>query len=761
MTKTAEMLINDDIKKVYLGNLNTVEFDLKLPLRGENGSKITWVSDNELFLRTDGSVTRPYNGIGDRKIQLSANFELDGVVKKKTYEVHILEQPCKVKFVEVLPQKRRITRAVKAYLPGAAVLRADNGHYFSRQVTWDGGNEQKFDTCGLYILNGKVKDEEQTAKLVLEVCDVLEQEKTDTKPIVCAMDKGETVLLEASFCYDSMQRAIEYLKSIDDDQMLYNFRKAADMDTRGALEMDGWDSQECLLRGHTTGHYLSALALCYRETEDKKILNKLREIVAGLADCQREFSKKPGFHEGYIGGYSEEQFDLLEKGERYPNIWAPYYTLHKILAGLLDAYCFAADKEALHVAEQAGMWVYNRLKRLTKSECERMWDTYIAGEFGGINESLAKLYQLTAETKCLHAAKMFENDRLYIPMKEKYDTLEGMHANQHIPQIVGCMELFRATGEKKYYEIAEFFWETVTGHHIFANGGVGENEMFFEPAGTARHLTRETSEYCASYNMLKLTKELYQYNPKVSYMDYYERTMLNHIAAGGDKEPNGDISYFYPLAPGSVKDAKFPNSCCHGTGMESQMKYTEAIYFHMQDTLYVNLFLNSRTYWKEKKLRITQHVKQDSSVVQLNITGIEDCLVKIRCPYWCDGKYTVIVNNRNTIAKCDSDRYINIQKTEESTKVEIHFLSSLRIETVADNQKIAVLGYGPYILAALSESESYLEFSITGKDLQKEMSLRRINGKSVAFQSERQQSLTWLPLAEVDRQRHHVYWKMK
>lgn len=760
MMKTAEMIIEEDIKKVYLGNLNTVEFDLKLPDKGENGSAVTWFSDNELFLRPDGSVTRPCNGIGDRKVSLHAFFEYEGIVREKVYEVHILEEPKKVTILQALPLKRTVKRGTAVSLPGAVVLRADNGHYFSRHVTWEGGSEQTFELCGICRLKGSVKDESVEAVLEVEVQEDFEPEKKDTEPLVYPMEAGKTVLLKDSVFYRAMETAVMYFKSIDADQMLYNFRKAADLDTLGADEMAGWDSQECLLRGHTTGHYMSALALCFRETQDREIREKLCYMVQELAKCQEVFSHKEGFHDGYIGGYPEEQFDLLEQGERYPNIWAPYYTLHKLMAGLLDAYCYAGETQALETARRAGMWVYNRLSRLTKTECEKMWDTYIAGEYGGMNESFAKLYELTQKPEFLETARMFDNDRLFVPMQEKYDVLEGMHVNQHVPQIVGCMELFYVTKEKRYYDTAEFFWEAVTGYHIFANGGAGDHEMFFEPNGMPGHLTRETAEFCVSYNMLKLTKELFKYRPDARYMDYYERTMFNHIAAGGDKEPTGDISYFYPMAPGSKKDARFVNSCCHGTGMESQMKYTEAIYFHSEDTLYINLFLNSQTKWGEKDLEIVQSVEVNPGGIHLRFSGSGECTLKVRCPYWCAGQYSVQINHANAIAKCGSDGYINIQRTKETEDIRIDFVSKLRTETAKDSPGTAVLAYGPYILAALSEKETFLEFELKGIDPETGMHAVLVDEDRLVFRTG-EEGLIWKPLPQVGKEKHHVYWKMK
>lgn len=761
MKNQAERIIDEDIKRVYLGNLNTVEFDLKLPSKGEKGSKITWSSDNELFLRPDGTITRPYYGIGNRKVHLCGKFEFGGKVKEKIYEVHILEEPCKAKIQEVLPIKRKVQVGKKVVLPMAVVVKAENGHRYSRRVQWEGGNEQEFEECGQLSIDGNIDGENLKAKLYLEI---QEQEvKEYEKPLkqVRAMDHGETKLLPGSMFYDAMQKDYHYLKHINDDQMLYNFRIAAGLDTKGVEGLNGWDSSNSLIRGHTTGHYLSALALCFRETGDPEIKEKINYMVDELGVCQQTFSKKAGFKEGYIGAYDESQFDLLEKGEVYPNIWAPYYTLHKILAGLMDIYTYVYNAKALKIAEASAMWVYRRLSALDRETRVKMWDSYIAGEFGGMNETMSQLYEITGKEEFKETALMFENDKLCVPLLEKEDALEGMHANQHIPQVLGLLEYYYASEEKKYREMAEFFWDIVTKAHSFANGGAGENEMFFEANSPASHLTRETAEYCVSYNMLKLTKELYQLKPNVAYMDYYERALFNHIVAGYEGGENGDTTYFYPLAPGSRKDIKYENSCCHGTGMESQMKYSESIFYRDKDTLYINLFVDSEL--NGDNFKVSQNVdKHNPGKIHIHIEGKEFDQLKVRCPYWCNGKLRIMAKNGNIIAKCGKDGYINVYRTEFENDVYIEFFCSLRIERACDNQQKAVLFFGPYILAAISDKETFLELDVKNQclsDIWKRGETE--TGTDIQFWSDEGEKIQWIPLAKTGKARHHVYWKMK
>ena len=452
--------IKKDIEELYLGNLKTVEFDLDLPKEGENGSTIEWISEHERFLSPEGKVTRPKRGVGDRKVLLHGIFRYGDEAVEKIYEVNILEEPDETKIVEIFPLQRNCGVGKEMSLPQSVVVKTVKGQILSYPVSWESGNRVCFSNAGTYEILGKVEETELSAKLIINVSEVYEEPKKDTKRLVRGFTKGEVKLLPGTVFWENRERDIEYLKSINADQMLYNFRKAAGLDTKQAPAMIGWDSPDGNLRGHTTGHYLSAIALCYRETKDEEVLKKIESMIDGLAECQEAFEGQEGFQEGYIGAYSEQQFDLLEQGAKYPEIWAPYYTLHKILAGLLDCYTYAGNETALQIALKSGKWVYRRLSRLTPEHRASMWNMYIAGEFGGINETMARLYEISGEACYLECAKMFDNDKLFVPMEEKQDALERLHANQHIPQILGSMEIFKATGEKRYYDIAQFFLES-------------------------------------------------------------------------------------------------------------------------------------------------------------------------------------------------------------------------------------------------------------------------------------------------------------
>ena len=437
--------------------------------------------------------------------------------------------------------------------------------------------------------------EEQNDHPQMEELDQPEEMTEDTtgkvSPLVTDFREAKIRLHPGSGFYDAQERMRRYLHRMDADQLLYNFRSAAGLPVKDAEPMFGWDAPECLLRGHTTGHFLSALAHCYHSCGDETAKEKAEYMIEALRECQEAFPKNKGTGQGFLSGYLEEQFDLLEEYTPYPQIWAPYYTLHKLFAGLLDCYELLGNSLALKIAEDLGDWTCRRLSRLPKDQRNRMWSMYIAGEFGGMNEVMARLFQITGEERYLECAAMFDNDRLFAPLLLGKDALGGMHANQHIPQVIGALEMYMAGAGKRYRTIAERFWNYVVSGHAYAPGGVGESEMFHDRGKIGTLLTEKTQETCASYNMLKLTKGLYQLDPKASYMDYYERTLVNHILAVQEKEETGESTYFWPLAPGARRIFEPENSCCHGTGMESPFRFRDAIYFQDGDTVYVNLYL--------------------------------------------------------------------------------------------------------------------------------------------------------------------------
>ena len=615
-------------------------------------------------------------------------------------------------------------------------------------------------------------------------------------------EEFQVCILPDNEFYDAQERMRRYLLSLDDDVMLYHFRKACGRDTKGAQPLGGWEAEECKLKGHTTGHYLSALALCYHATGDERIREKASYMVREMALCQQTFARMPGVHEGFLFGGGEEQFDLLEKYTKYPEIWAPYYTLHKIMAGLLDCYEYLGDALALEVLLQIGSWVVNRLSRLPEEQRQKMWSMYIAGEFGGLNEVMARLAayvpsedsvlgerisdddtdskRLSRES-CFHCAHMFDNPRLFTPLM-KYqpssggDGLDGLHANQHIPQIIGALEIYKATGEEKYLNIAHNFWETVTKNRSYAPGGVGEGEMFRGFREIAGNLTEKTMETCASYNMLKLTKALYKLYPDSRYMDYYERTLYNHILATPAPDDSGESTYFFPLNPGGQREFLRENSCCHGTGMENHFRYGEAIYHKRDRDYYINLYIPSSLTaglpsaeqlpspvpdgtGDEKKVSIRiERISQRKQHFRITASGEGIDNLYIRKPAWA-GDYVISEREMQVQALPDERGFIRLLGDfRKGCVFDICWDPQFSLRRTPDDPKKAAVCYGPYVLAAACDGEAFLQTELTEDEIKcRFRPVTAKNGPENDRLHYQFKELKWIPLYEIGKIRYHVY----
>lgn len=743
-------IVQKDRDSLYIGNIRTVEFDLNLPAEGENGSEITWETGNDRIISIQGKVTRPKYGMGSRTVLLTATVRYGKEKVERVFEVRVLEEENKIQIEKVFPVYLESEKGKVFYLPTAVVVQTKEGRVIPHLVEWENFGERIYEKTGIAQEHGKIAGTQVDVTVSVEVKDCVELYKMSSTPNVQETDKN-TVLSGESFFEKAQGWSEEFLLSVNDDQMLYNFRAACGLDTKGAPEMIGWDAPDSNLRGHTTGHYMSGLALCYRAGKNEEIRKKAVYMCDALKECQEAFSRMENIQDGFLSGYDETQFDLLEKYVRYPEIWAPYYTLHKIFSGLLDCWEYAKIPKALEIADKLGDWVYNRLSRLPHHVLMNMWSLYIAGEFGGMNDVMARLYGITGKEIHLKASRMFDNDKLFFPLSQKIDALDTLHANQHIPQIIGCMTLFEVTGEKRYYDIARFFWESVTKDHIYVIGGTGEGEMFHGSKEIGEMLSKNTAESCASYNMLKLTKELFKYEPVSSYMDYYERTMFNHIASSCEHAPTGASTYFMPLAPGFHKEFDDENSCCHGTGLENHFKYTEAIYFTDRNSIYVNLFVPSVL--KMEDIEIRQEISQFSPKqvkILVKRTGNRD--LKIRIPYWCKEKYNIKLNGENIEVEKLSDGYCTISGVKNS-EIQIDFSCTLRLERTPDKPEVAALCYGPYVLAALTDQEEFLNLPLTEENLENmvktEEQLRFVCGKTV-----------FVPLYSICHEKYQVYFKI-
>ncbi len=341
------------------------------------------------------------------------------------------------------------------------------------------------------------------------------QEKVTSKVPLKAQgfDLGDVKLLDGPF-RAAMLRDQKYLLSLDNDRMLHNFRVNAGLPS-SAKPLGGWEAPDVELRGHSTGHLLTALALMYAGTGDARFKAKGDALVAELAKVQQALPSR-GFNDGYLSAFPEELFDRVEKRQR---VWAPYYTLHKILAGLLDMYRLAGNQQALDVLLKMTDWVKFRADRLTDEQQQAMLQT----EFGGMNEVLANLYAVTGNPEHLRLARKFDHRRIFDPLARGEDQLNGLHANTQIPKAIGAAREYELTGEKRDHDIASFFWERVAEHRSFVIGGHSDDEGFFPIEQFSKHLGATSTETCNTYNMLKLSRHLFAWEPSARTMDFYER----------------------------------------------------------------------------------------------------------------------------------------------------------------------------------------------------------------------------------------------
>lgn len=554
------------------------------------------------------------------------------------------------------------------------------------------------------------------------------------------------------------------------DRMLTCFRAQAGLDTKGAQPAGGWENfpngsldkakeqqwgdaeykrgqnkngADGLLRGHYAGHAMSMLAQAYAESGEETILNKINALIAGLVECRDALRKmtyngKPRYtHPGFLAAYGEWQFKALEEYAPYGEIWAPWYTEHKILAGLLACYEYAGNEDALDLAEGIGHWTYARLSKCTKSQLQKMWDIYIGGEYGGMNDSLVDLYNLSKDkdrAEFLKASKFFDTDKLIDNCGAGVDILNNLHANQHLPQFVGYAKDaampeadIKEADRKRYLKAVEGFWGMIVPGRMYSHGGTGEGEMWGPAHTVAGDIGKRNCESCAAYNMLKIARCLFFIDHKPAYMDYYERTVLNHILGGKSRDLHNptDASattgftpgncYMYPVNPATQKEYGDGNvgTCCGGTALESHTKYQDSIYFHSADNkeLYVNLFTPSTLDWTETGLKLTQETnypEEETSTLIVTAAPKNAVTFRIRIPAWSRGAKIEV--NGKAVDGVKAGEYATVAGSwKEGDKIAVTIPLQLRIEATDDRQDIQSLFYGPTLLNALNPSTKFIQ----------------------------------------------------
>ena len=525
------------------------------------------------------------------------------------------------------------------------------------------------------------------------------------KPVVpvkaYAFNLNDVRLLDGPF-KDAMMADEKYLLSINPDRLLSGFRSHSGLKPKGEL-YEGWESSG--LAGHTLGHYLSALSMNYASTGDTAFFKRINYIVNQLDECQQ--ARKSG----YIGAIPKEdsiwalvaQGKIRSRGFDLNGGWSPWYTVHKVMAGLLDAYLYAGNMKALSISEKLAGWTGETIKNLDDNKLQQM----LFCEYGGMAETLANLYAITGDEKYLALSYKFYDKRILDPLSRDEDILPGKHSNTQIPKIIASARRYELTGDKKDQEISRFFWSAVTGNHSYATGGNSNYEYLGEPGKLNDKLTENTTETCNTYNMLKLTRHLFAVNPSATLMDYYEKALYNHILASQNHE-NGMMCYFVPLRMGGKKEYSTPFTtftCCVGSGMENHVKYNESIYFRGSDgSIYVNLFIPSVLNYKDKGITLTQqsNLPEDNKInFTLTTARPQTLAIRIRKPKWATS-VVVTINGTSQPVVPDAEGYLVLnRKWRDNDKITLTTGEALYTEAIPDNQNRRAIFYGPVLLAGV------------------------------------------------------------
>jgi hypothetical protein len=490
----------------------------------------------------------------------------------------------------------------------------------------------------------------------------------------------------------------QYLLTLEPDRLLHNFRVNAGLPPRAPV-YGGWESCEPWIdircQGHTLGHYLSACSMMFAATGAPELRQRVEYIVAELRACQESRG------DGLICAFPDGAKPLEDSLASRPFAGVPWYTQHKIFAGLRDAHAYAAPAEALEVLARLADWTVTASRNVPEDRLQKMLDR----EHGGMSEVLADVAVLAGDSRYLSAAERFAHKALLTPLAARRDMLDGLHSNTQIPKVISFARLHELTRNPAYDEAARFFWHTVVEQRSFATGGNGDSEHFFPPADFPAHLrSARTMETCCAYNMLRLTRALFMQTPESAYADYYERALYNSILASQDPR-TGMMTYFQATRPGYVKLYCTPTDsfwCCTGTGMENHAKYGDSIYFHDGASLYVNLFIASELTWADKNLRIRQETRfpdEESTRLVVHTATPTRLNFRIRHPAWCE-RMTLSVNGRRQLVSQRAGRYVDLERTwRDGDTVQVEMPMGRRLEPLPNAPNLAAVMHGPLVLA--------------------------------------------------------------
>lgn len=523
------------------------------------------------------------------------------------------------------------------------------------------------------------------------------------------MDKDESVrpfaladvrLLDGPF-RKSQELDLRYLESLNCDRLLHNFRANAGLAPRAPV-YGGWESMD-LCPGHTLGHFLSAASMMWAATGQATMRARVDYVVSELRACR---DAAPG---RLVCGFRDGETQLRHCLAGQPVAGVPWYTIHKIMAGLRDAHLHADNAEALPILVGMGDWIDAAARPLDDVRFQKMLEL----EHGGMNEVLADLHALTGEARYLRLAERFSHRALLDPLAEGRDILDGLHANTQIPKVVGFARLHGLTGRTAYRQAAHYFWTNVVEQRSYATGGHGDEEKFFPVPQTEERLgSVQTMETCGTYNMLRLTHALFAESPSAHYADYYERALLNGILGSQDPD-SGMVTYFQPTRPGYRKHYGMPEQsfwCCTGTGMENHAKHGNAIYFHGNDALFVNLYIASELHWAGQGVRLLQTTRfpeEGSARLAFGMARPREFAVRLRHPAWCR-RLTVRLNGRVVAESDQAARYVDVRRTwRDGDVLEVEMPMHVHAAPLPGAPGVVAVMYGPLVLAGRLGRDGY------------------------------------------------------
>jgi uncharacterized protein len=575
---------------------------------------------------------------------------------------------------------------------------------------------------------------------------------------------------------NAMEINRRYLHLLPNDRLLHTFRLTAGLPS-SAEPIGGWEAPDCELRGHYAGgHYLSACALTYSSTGDGELKDKANALVGELARCQKKLGT------GYLGAYPSNFYDRLRDTQK---VWAPFYTYHKIMAGHLDMYLHCGNAEALDTAEKMARWAGDFVNPLSDEHMARV----LRVEHGGMMEALFNLYAVTGKEEYLQLGRRFDHKAIFDPLQAHRDELNGKHANTNIPKIIGAARGYELTGEKRYFDIADYFWTEITSQRAYCTGGTsGEGEGWHEAGKISTQLAPAAQECCCSYNMMKLTRHLYGLTADPAKIDYYERLLYN--VRLGTQDPDGMVMYFVSTAPGLYRTFSTPYDsflCCGGTGIEEFSKTQDTIYFRDAHGIYVNLFIASEVDWPEKGIKLVQHTRfpeEQHTTLTVSTNEPVDLALHIRIPYWAEKGTAIQVNGEVAKIAAPPGSYAKIERRwANGDKVDIHLPMHLHIEPTPDDPTVQAMMFGPMVLAGNMGNAGLEDSMIYGPQGPEELKegekparpprikatgknptawVEPVPGKAQEFRTVGQiETRSLIPFYKIFKDRYTLYWKVE